>query len=679
MMEQEKRHLEECRQFIADNIRLYEKKAADAKKETEILYSAVQKGETELYDQLIVSQDLLEHMEKSLEKNKASYEKPYFGRIDFKELQYGREESLYIGKNGINRGGTETVIIDWRAPVASVYYENPLGRGQYEVPEEEKIGIDLHLKRNFDIDRGELLGFYDSDVASNDELLVKYLAKNKEAVLGDIIATIQKEQNEIIRETPYTNIIVQGVAGSGKTTVALHRISYILYNYGKRFTPEEFCIIGSSDMLLNYIASGLPQLDVSNVGQLRMDAFVRKLLGPEWKDKYQYHETAGDQSFKSKIAFMRDLERYLDKLEKIILPKGDIEDEDLGVILSARSIEEALKLSPDKSLRQKFLLLKDRLRGRIRMLAEGEKKKLRREKWSRYQEIFKWKGANRNAVSIYLDFLLEEDRLGNADTSETIEAVQKGKLDIYDSAAMLLIKKRITQAEDMEDYSQIVIDEAQDFGAALYYAIRKALPKCYFTVMGDVSQNIRYATGLNTWDDMLAEVFTEDNTKFRLLAKSYRNTIEISEYAGRVLDKASAGAYKIEPVIRHGNPVKICRMEEEEMAEKAASLAKEMLDAGHETNAVICRNQEEADSLRKKLAGKIEGLAEADGKFGNGVMILPIHQTKGLEFDSVILWNPSEENYGENEEEAKLLYVAVTRALHELYIVAGESLTKLLG
>ena len=140
------------------------------------------------------------------------------------------------------------IIVDWRAPVASVYYENETGAGSYAVPDQPDVPIDLRRKRTYDIEEGKLLGYYDDDIAANDELLVRYLSQNKEAVLGDIIATIQKEQNRIIRDVPYRNMIVQGVAGSGKTTVALHRISYLLYNYEDTCKPSEFCIIGSSDM-----------------------------------------------------------------------------------------------------------------------------------------------------------------------------------------------------------------------------------------------------------------------------------------------------------------------------------------------------------------------------------------------------------------------------------------------
>ena len=163
---------------------------------------------------------------------------------------------------GVFRNRTEVVIADWRAPISSVSYENELGCGTYSLPSDEysdkKVNVDLKLKRSYDVEQGKLLGYYDSDVASNDQLLVQYLAKNKEVVLGEIIATIQKEQNEIIRERPFCNILVQGVAGSGKTTVAMHRISYILYNYKERFESNEFCkmCIRDRHMRIRFLRTG---------------------------------------------------------------------------------------------------------------------------------------------------------------------------------------------------------------------------------------------------------------------------------------------------------------------------------------------------------------------------------------------------------------------------------------
>ena len=169
--------------------------------------------------------------------------KPYFGRIDFKDPKQKQAESYYIGRTGISDSDAYLLVIDWRAPIASVYYENAIGPCTYKVKNEGCFAIDLKRKRTYEIENDRLKDFYDSDVVANDDLLTQYLAKSKKAVLGEIIATIQKEQNAIIRQSPKTNLIVQGVAGSGKTTVAMHRISYILYNYEEQFRPQDFYII----------------------------------------------------------------------------------------------------------------------------------------------------------------------------------------------------------------------------------------------------------------------------------------------------------------------------------------------------------------------------------------------------------------------------------------------------
>ena len=207
----------------------------------------------------------LKENEYDLVRYEKARRKPYFGRIDFKDPNVKGDESYYIGRVGIAKNNSEPVVLDWRAPIASVYYESGLGPCQYTVSSEGTFTIELKRKRTYEIENDHLKDFFDSDVVANDELLTKYLAKNKKAVLGEIIATIQKEQNLIIRRSPKTNIIVQGVAGSGKTTVAMHRISYILYNYKDDFRPEDFYIIGSNRILLNYITSVLPENDKPEV------------------------------------------------------------------------------------------------------------------------------------------------------------------------------------------------------------------------------------------------------------------------------------------------------------------------------------------------------------------------------------------------------------------------------
>ena len=210
---QEQIHFEECLELIKSNINSYEAEFEERHRETARLFQAMKSGDPELYNQAMTSASLEEHAANQLGKNKTALKQPFFGRIDYKEDCRLQEAQVYIGKNGIFRNQTDVVIADWRAPISSVYYENELGEGEYYLPDGSHVEIDLHLKRTFDVQDGVLRGYYDSDVASNDQLLIQYLSQNKEAVLGDIIATIQKEQNEIIRETPFANILVQGLAG----------------------------------------------------------------------------------------------------------------------------------------------------------------------------------------------------------------------------------------------------------------------------------------------------------------------------------------------------------------------------------------------------------------------------------------------------------------------------------
>ncbi|WP_317347118.1 HelD family protein [Blautia argi] len=667
----ERQHLLSCLEIIQKNIREYEEKEKASKKEVTQLFQAVKKGEGDSFGLLEAEKNILEHIQNSLRKNRAALKKAYFGRIDYEDKSYGVTESRYIGKNGVTRNSNEVVIVDWRAPVSSVYYENELGEGSYEVPGSEPVEISLFKKRTYDLQGEKLQGFYDNDTAANDDLLVKYLSQHKEAVLGDIIATIQKEQNEIIRTTPYKNMIVQGVAGSGKTTVALHRISYILYNYGEVYKPSEFCIIGSSDMLLNYISSGLPELDVNHVRQIRMDMFLPYLLEKSWKKKYKIVEENQEAQEKSKLEFISALEDFLKTWTDRALQLRDIQDKDLGLILSEDNMQDTKMRNPELSLFQLEKLFHQRIRKRIQFLCTEREESFCREKLQEYKNWFCSSKNKWTEAGVYLSFLEERKVRGNS-YEDTIIRVEKGEFDLYDAAALCLIRKRIFLKKETDEFSQIILDEAQDFGESVYYVLKQVLPKCYFTIMGDVSQNIRYETGLNNWEILKKILLREGKDSFYLLAKSYRNTIEISEHAGRVLEKASLGGYKIQPVIRHGNPVCVKMGQKEHLEEELKTLLGN-IQKKFETIAVICRDEKDTEEVQKIL-----GIEKQEG-FCNGIMVLPVAITKGLEFDAVVLWQPDKERYGENIKEAKLLYVAITRALHELYLLGEHELTGLLN
>lgn len=664
--QEEQKHFDECRELILKNTEKYEAEFEERHKKTQELFRMMQGGDVELYNQMMTSASLEEHAAGQLKKNRAAYENPYFGRIDYLDKESNSEERVYIGKQGIFRNKTDVVIADWRAPISSVYYENEIGEGSYRLPEEgtgddgegPEIPICLHLKRTYDVDKGVLKGYYDSDVAANDALLVQYLSQNKDAVLGDIIATIQKEQNEIIRESPFKNILVQGVAGSGKTTVAMHRISYILYNYKERFTSNEFCIIGGSDLLLSYITSGLPELDVHDVKQKRMDAMITYLLKKEWTKKNKLTAPLPDAEKRSRIDFILYLERWLLRLRRQTVAPKELRDRELGIVLTDSSIERLREENPEYSIYRILVTLDERVRTRLKFLCPDGEKDYLMKKCREYKQYYKNQALQKSVCALYQEFLADYEKKfpGVIDLALHAKRAAAGEYDIYDAAAMVLIYYRVKQKKEDEEFGQIFIDEAQDFGAVIYYVLRRVLPACYFTIMGDVSQNINYETGMNDWEDMREWVLTGERDTFRLLRKSYRNTIEISEYAGKILEKASFGRYQIEPVIRHGIPVQEYREKDEKaMYQRAQEIVKNATEKGYGSIAVICADEAEAEWI---------------GKWLEGVTILPVQMTKGLEFDVVLLWNPPAGI--DSVKTAKLQYVAATRALHELHVMRME-------
>ena len=682
--QEELQHFNECKNIISQNIIRYQEEADLRHEQVQQLYKAIKTGDPELYNQLMAATSLEDQAAAGLRKNTAALEKPFFGRIDYLDESLNRNERVYIGKNGIFRDKVNVLIADWRAPISSVYYENELGPGEYGLPDENSCPINLHLKRTYDINGGELKGFYDSDVAANDELLVQYLSQNKDVVLGEIIATIQKEQNTIIRETPFANIIVQGVAGSGKTTVAMHRISYLLYNYRERFASNEFCIIGSNDLLLNYITGGLPELDVPNIKHLRMDRLLTALCEKEWNQKATLVPVDYTAKYRCSSAFMEALEAFLQRKRLEIVPRGTLKDKTLGTVLSGSSTVTLLKEHPEYSIAQILAALDDRVKTRINFLLSGHDKYIIQKVLKKYAGFYKKRLPKASIFRLYQEFLQQwadnaatacntpESTLQSNASKENMEhsiACSRYQYDLYDLAALALIHYRVTQKAPNEEFGLLFLDEAQDFGFSIFYVLKTVLPNAYFTIMGDVSQNINYDTGINDWED-LTEFFLDDpRDKFLTLQKSYRNTIEISEYAGRILDAASFGKYKITPVIRHGTPVVAEEFwSDMEMAERITELIPQIREKGYATTAIICMSAEESLQAWDLLKNSIELADGRDNNFSTGTMILPIHMVKGLEFDTVILWNPRIPQNISSPDKAKLLYVAATRALHELYV-----------
>lgn len=644
------------------------------------VYEAQEKEGLSLWNNATARLKENEHELVRLEKAR---KKPYFGRIDFTDPNTGME-SYYIGRVGIAENTDTPVVLDWRAPIASVYYESGLGPCQYTVNAEGTFSIDLNRKRTYEIENDRLKDFFDSDVVANDELLTKYLAKNKKAVLGEIIATIQKEQNLMIRRSPKTNLIVQGVAGSGKTTVAMHRISYILYNYKDEFRPEDFYIIGSNEILLNYITGVLPELDVYGIRQMTMEQLFIRLLYEDWDEKkYSYHPLAADDgssSKKSSLEWFEDLARFCDAYEENFILHEEIYLEKTGILLMGPTlIATYRKEHPKLSMQSKILMLNEILYGKFEnevlgkhvTFPEKEKKALEK-KYRKYFGDGKW---DMSIYEFYRAFLQAQ-----AAAWKAVE-IPETSFDVYDLAALAYIYKRMKETDPVREASHVVIDEAQDFGMMAYECLYYCLRGCTYTIMGDTSQNIHFSAGLNDWEQLKNLVLTGTYDAFGLLRKSYRNTVEISEFANEILCHGSFAIYPVEPILRHGKAVRVEQMPDEEgLLCACVQTIQKWQEEGYETIAVICRDDAEASVVAEQLSRQMDvtGIHNQTAEFGNGVLVLSVENTKGLEFDAVLLYNPTCEQYPADDGHVKLLYVAATRALHELTILYHGNVSRIL-
>ncbi|MCM1056450.1 MAG: AAA family ATPase [Firmicutes bacterium] len=729
----EEKYLKDTMGVIEDNLENYSGEVYRMQGEIDEMLEHYHDNDVELWTLLNNTITLHDHMKRALERNRKASHKPYFGRIIFRDETYGTEESLYIGKGGISKDSTHRIVVDWRAPVANAYYENGLGKCSYAAPGGSEIPIDLELKRTFEIEEGRLLDFFDTEVVANDDLLMKYLSKNKEAVLGEIVATIQKEQNEIIRRSPYHNMIVQGVAGSGKTTVAMHRISYILYNYQERFKPEDFYIVGSNRILLNYITGVLPDLDVHGVRQMTMEQLFIRLLYEDWDDKrYRVRSVSGHTGAKPIVpegtvpelnvirgteewyleleAFIRELEWNTIRRESIYLdPRQFVEgledgksgvydrrkeDEEAGLpskevcLVEGAAVERYIRQNPTVSIQSKINMLNERLMVKIRdeFLGKGVKytdaeKKAIQQAYRGYYGGRQWK---KSIYDLYAEFLAgQREKYGEA--FEPSEGTSENFFDVYDLAALALIYKRVKETEVISEAHHIVIDEAQDFGMMAYRVLHACIKDCTYTVMGDVSQNIHFGFGLSDWEALKALLLPDPMDSFGVLRKSYRNTVEISEFATNILRHGSFSIYPVEPIIRHGNPVEVeCLSPNTDMVDfagRAAEICRHWQEQGCDTIAVVCRNNEEAEEAARQLSKHIE-IMESDlekASFGKGILVLPVEYTKGLEFDAVLILDPTRDAYPTDDGHARLLYVAATRALHELHILCRGDLTGLIA
>ncbi|MCM3766068.1 RNA polymerase recycling motor HelD [Neobacillus niacini] len=565
------------------------------------------------YTDLLANASFLELAETELKRLESVIGKPYFSRIDYTSDSTKKEEILYIGKVSLfDRVTQQPIIVDWRSPIANVYYDGRLGEVSYDAYGETQTGY-LSLKRQYDIVDGLLKEMNDIDLTTHDELLQKSLAGKADNRLTEIVATIQNEQNEVIRASLTRPIIVQGAAGSGKTTIALHRISYFLYSFGFQFPPEKLMILAPNRLFIDYISAVLPELGVNKINQTTYIDFMRsclaqkiKLFSPNAKLMKLIEGNGTNKSmqwvsrYKGSLEFKELINRFVNELESNLAPSEDVVVENsvlmkgkrlralflkeytylpiykrLGKIKSLleedvkkkksvmltnlnKKYEEALdgvlynrRLDPEKR-QQKVTSLMDRVDQRKKRIEQESKVVVKK-----YMAAFVMK----DIFALYMELMSSPESIRQYSTTLTDQECkvlskycqrifERGAFELEDLAPLFYMKAKLEGIEEPFKMRSVFIDEAQDYSYFQFAALKEGFESELFTIVGDLAQGIHSYRGLNSWTPVLQDIFP--NANYQALQKSYRTTVEIMNVANDILMLMDQDLPKVEPVIRHG-------------------------------------------------------------------------------------------------------------------------------
>lgn len=654
---------------------------------------------------------------------KKTQNKPYFARIDFCDDSDGKETECYIGKVGVSDENNKLVTVDWRAPIASMYYDSNIGRASYQAPKGTITG-ELKVKRQYNIEEKELLSFQDVDTVSNDEILKPYLGVSADNRLKNIVATIQSEQNEIIRQRLFQNSITQGVAGSGKTTVALHRIAYLVYNNMKDIKPEQYLVIGPNKFFVNYISGVLPDLDVNNVSQLTYEEVLKTALDEEFQlipdeDKLVKALANPNQLFFERLrvsmVYKNAIDKFLSDFDRSVLPTEDFSIKGYKILPNSiiKEIYEDINSSQlinydimSKKLERAYLLIGNYIENysesissfvhhqfseRFKTLSgkdvEKERKAveyIEKELRNRCNQSLKkyFSKGSPKILSLYMTFLQNIKQYINVDEyniesfgKKTASNIKSKKVEFEDLGALLYLSYRIYGSKEFVDYRHAVIDEAQDFGEFNFFALKQIMPKCSFSIFGDLAQSIYQYRGVKDWESVIDSTFGGD-CDLKYLKKSYRTTTEIMNSANNITDYL--GLNTAEPVIRHGLEVEYSQMNHSNQIECITQLISQYLEKGYSSIAIITKNEEESTYINSQLQEygiSAVNISTSDKEYHGGICTIPSYLSKGLEFDGVIISDASDKKYQSDREiDMKLLYVAMTRPLHELNVLYNGNL-----
>ena len=623
------------------------------------------------------------------------YYSPYFGMIDYEDHNLDEEECCYyIGKRSLSEDG-EPIVLDWRTPAASLFYQQRLGEMTFKAPSGER-SVDLMHRRQYIIKNGDFKGMFDSEIDIKDDILQLVLSGSSGTRLKEVIATIQKEQDDIIREPLESNVILNGVAGCGKTTIVLHRIAYLLFNYREKLN-NNVLIIGPNQLFMEYISNVLPDLgETDNSFQFTIKELATRLVRPKRKtmktrDYYEAMLTGRDKKFlreaqyKSSLMFKNDLDKAFKDYEERQRATEDLIFQNQVVMSAEERNQMFFKTQQRLPYLRRCEKIKRTIRARVRDIRTDTLRRLR--------AMYRFKIQEAKKKGDY--FLANELQMEQVDTihkyfievyeftrsirnlyetpeveswyAEAIHAPEE-KIWTEDDLVGLLYVKTKLEGKGCYPIRHLVIDEAQDVSMFGFYVLRQVTGAESYTVVGDVRQKIKgnaHNSMMDNWEKVLSPQERE-MVHYYNLDLSYRSTKEIIEYAKSLLKEQR----HFRAVDRSGEPVRHLEFNNPlELGEMIAQEAKLMEGKGLEHIAILCQTIAEARILSQLIQGKVDAQLVATEKdpTDSKLLIMPVYFAKGLEFDGVIAIEASKP-----KEDGLLTYILCTRALHCLsHITAG--------
>lgn len=594
---------------------------------------------------------------------------PYFGRIDFLEKkENSKVMPIYIGIHTFyDPESRATLIHDWRAPVSSMFYDHELGEAGYRSPSGEIKGV-ISLKRQYRIRGGKMEFMIESALTVHDDILQKELSSNADDKMKNIVATIQREQNRIIRNEDIRTLIIQGVAGSGKTSIALHRIAYLLYTFRDSISSKDILIISPNKVFSDYISNVLPELGEETVPETSMEQILSGVL--EHKYKYQTYFGLVNEllekpssslinriAYKASFGFISELDKFILHIENTYFKAADVKLTKY-ITIPAPFIEEQYLRFNRYPIRRRFDAMADYMLDMLKIqytftVTTTGRNLLKKE----IRLMF----AGNNDIQVYKDFFKWTNNPG-------MFKMRKGHTLEYSDLAPLAYLHLALEGNGNQPFrvKHLLIDEMQDYSPIQYKVIQKLFP-CRKTVLGDAGQSV------NPYGSSTAETIQKSLTASEImkLCKSYRSTFEITDFAQKIHPNA-----ELEPVARHGEKPQILRFGSavEELS-GIMGLISTYRKSGYKSLGIICKTEQQARKMAdmlKSYANDISFLSSQSSAFVQGIVITSAHMAKGLEFDEVIIPQTDERNY-RSEIDKSMLYVAVTRAMHRLTLTFHEA------